>query len=168
MVSFNSSSRFPLSSGASVDNPVMFPPGRARLAMNLLPTGSVSFVMTMGIVVVASFAARVGNGPAVTMMSTLRRTSSAASAGRRSSFPSAYRNSMTIFFPRRNQGRADLGGRPRCGPIQRKGRNHLGILSAGFSLAVRLGREAGSKEQGAKSKENDFLTHCFPSCFSDV
>src|SRR5215475_13302044 len=33
------------------------------------------------------------------MTSTLRRTSSDASAGRRSSFPSAYRYSITIFFP---------------------------------------------------------------------
>src|SRR5262249_45703198 len=31
--------------------------------------------------------------------STLRRTSSVASAGRRSGFPSVYRHSMTIFFP---------------------------------------------------------------------
>ena len=35
----------------------------------------------MGIVIVAFLAARVGIGPAVTMTSTLRRTSSAASAG---------------------------------------------------------------------------------------
>ena len=39
-ISFKSSSCFPLSSGASVDNPVMFPPGRARLATNPFPTGS--------------------------------------------------------------------------------------------------------------------------------
>ena len=39
------------------------------------------------------------SGPPVTMTSTLRRTSSAASAGRRSSFPSADRHSMTMFFP---------------------------------------------------------------------
>ena len=32
-------------------------------------------------------------------MSTLRRTSSAASAGRPSCFPSAHRHSMTMFFP---------------------------------------------------------------------
>ncbi len=98
-ISFRSSSRFPLSSGARVDNPVMFPPGRARLATNPLPTGSGSCAMTMGIVEVASLAARVAVGPAVTMTSTLRRTSSAASAGRRSSFPSADRHSMTMFFP---------------------------------------------------------------------
>ena len=99
MISFRSSSCFPLISGARVDNPVMFPPGRARLATNPLPTGSLSNAMTMGIVEVASLAARVAVGPPVTMMSTLRRTSSAASAGRRSSFPSAYRHSMTMFFP---------------------------------------------------------------------
>ena len=77
----------------------MLPPGRARLATNPLPTGSVSVAMTMGTVVVASLAARVTVGPVVTIKSTLRRTSSAASAARRSNFPSAYRYSMTMFFP---------------------------------------------------------------------
>jgi predicted ATPase len=62
-------------------------------------TGSLSFVMTMGIVTVASLAARVPDGPVVTMTSTLRRASSAATAGRRSGFPSAFRDSMTMFFP---------------------------------------------------------------------
>src|SRR4030095_7735747 len=66
---------------------------------NPLPTGSPTCVITMGIVTVASLAARAAGGPAETMTSTLRRTSSAASAGRRSSFPSAYRHSMTMFFP---------------------------------------------------------------------
>src|SRR5262245_32820113 len=77
----------------------MFPPGRARLATNPLPTGSGSCVMTMGIVAVAALAARVGVGPGVTITSTFRRTNSAASAGRRSSFSSAARHSMTMFFP---------------------------------------------------------------------
>ena len=98
-ISFRSSSRFPLISGARVENPVMFPPGRARLATNPFPTGSVSCPMTMGIVAVASLAGRVAAGPPETITSTLRRTSSAASAGTRSSFPSAYRDSMTMFFP---------------------------------------------------------------------
>src|SRR5215813_14100483 len=57
------SSRLPLSSTLRVDSPVMFPPGRARLAMKPSPTGSGSFVMTMGIVEVASLAARVTVGP---------------------------------------------------------------------------------------------------------
>ena len=77
----------------------MFPPGRARLATNPLATGSLSLVMTMGIVTVAALAGRVADGPAVTMTSTLRRTSSAASEGRRSSCPSADRHSMTMVFP---------------------------------------------------------------------
>src|SRR5688500_11643399 len=54
--------------------------------------------MTIGIIEVASLAGRVVVGPVVTMTSTLRRTSSAASAGSRSSFPSAYRHSTTMFF----------------------------------------------------------------------
>ena len=90
---------FRLCSGARVDNPVMFPPGRARLATNPLPTGSLSCVMTMGIVDSRFLGGTGCCDPPVTMTSTLRRTSSAASAGRRSSFPSAYRYSMTMFFP---------------------------------------------------------------------
>ena len=58
-----------------------FPPGRARLLAKPLPTGSSSNVITMGIVEVASLAARVAVGPLVTMISTLSRTSSAASPG---------------------------------------------------------------------------------------
>ena len=41
-ISLRSSSRFPLNSGRRVANPVMFPPGRARLATKPLPTGSLS------------------------------------------------------------------------------------------------------------------------------
>ena len=98
-ISFSSSSRFPLSSGTRVDNPVMFPPGRARLATNPLPTGSLTCAMTIGIVVVTSFAAPLDVEPPVTITSTLRRTSSAARSGSRSNFPSAHRHSMTMFFP---------------------------------------------------------------------
>ena len=36
-----------------MDNPVIFPPGRARLTMKPLPTGSGSCAMTMGMVLVA-------------------------------------------------------------------------------------------------------------------
>jgi hypothetical protein len=54
----------------------------------------------MGIVLVAFLAARIGmSPPATTMISTLRRTSSAASSGYRSGFPSAYRYSMATFCP---------------------------------------------------------------------
>lgn len=51
----------------------MFPPGRARLAIKPFPTGSLSRVITMGIVEVAALAARVAPKPPETMMSTLRR-----------------------------------------------------------------------------------------------
>src|SRR4029077_19224671 len=47
---------------------------------------------------VAALAARVAAGPPVRIRSTLRRTSSAASAERRSRLPSADRQSMTMFF----------------------------------------------------------------------
>src|SRR5262245_54501571 len=77
----------------------MFPPGRARLATNPFPTGSPSCAMTIGTVAVASLAERVPAEVPVTMTSTLRRTSSAASAGKRSSFPSAYRYSIATSFP---------------------------------------------------------------------
>ena len=42
-------------------------------------------------------------------------------AGRRSSFPSAYRHSITMFFPPRTQARADPAGMPRCGPDRGRG-----------------------------------------------
>ncbi len=97
--SFSSSSLFPLSCGEIWVNPVMFPPGFARLATNPAVTGSPTSVITRGIVLVACRAARVPGLPPVTMTSTLSRTSSAARSGSRSSFPSANRYSMTMFFP---------------------------------------------------------------------
>ena len=75
------------------------PPGRARLATNPAATGSPAFVITIGIVVVAFFAANAGGVAATTIRSTLRRTKSAASSGRGSDFCSPNRYSMAIFFP---------------------------------------------------------------------
>jgi hypothetical protein len=98
-ISFRTSSRFTLSSGCSVDNPVTFPPGRARLVTNPLSTGSLSDAMTMGIVAVASLAGAVAPDPPVTMTSTLRRTSSAARPGKRSALPSAERHSNATLCP---------------------------------------------------------------------
>ena len=62
-VSFRSSSRFPAKSDAMFVSPVMFPPGRARLAMSPLATGSPPVVMTMGTVLVACLAARAPSCP---------------------------------------------------------------------------------------------------------
>src|SRR5215470_9815939 len=77
--SFSSSSRFEPSSGVMRDSPVTLPPGRARLATKRSATGSEPPVMTIGIVLVACFAALIsGSGPAATMISTFVRTSSSA------------------------------------------------------------------------------------------
>jgi hypothetical protein len=77
----------------------MLPPGRARLATSPLPIGSATNPMTMGIVVVACWAARAAGVVEAKITSTLRRTSSAASSGSRSYFPSADRTSMARFWP---------------------------------------------------------------------
>ena len=97
--SLSSSSLLVFTSGDKLEKPVTLPPGRARLATKPKPTGSLVFVITMGMVVVAFFAANAGGVPETTIRSTLRRTKSAANSGRRSGFPSANRYSMVIFFP---------------------------------------------------------------------
>ena len=79
--------------------PVIFPPGRARLVTNPAPTGSPTPAITIGIVAVASFAAAVAGVLVLTMTSTLRRTSSAASAGNRSSLPSEEASLDDEIFP---------------------------------------------------------------------
>ncbi len=165
-ISFRSSSRFPLSSGARVDNPVIFPPGRARLATKPVPTGSLSCTMTMGIVEVASLAERVVVRPAETMMSTLRRTSSAASAGRRSSFPSAYRYSMTMFFP---------STYPSSRRPWRKASTRAGLMEGevafrypirrDFRNLLRCNWKARRQEHSAKSQVKNFFNHAVSSRF---
>jgi hypothetical protein len=77
----------------------MFPPGRARLATSPPATASPTPTMTMGSSVVACLAARAASGFVAKITSTLRRTSSAARAGRRSGCPSAVRNSIAMFWP---------------------------------------------------------------------
>src|SRR5215467_1964021 len=97
--SLSTSSLFVFSSGAKLDSPVTLPPGRARLATKPAPTGSGKLVITMGMVLDAPFAANGVGPPEATIRSTLRRTRSAASSGRRSGVCSANRYSMVIFFP---------------------------------------------------------------------
>ncbi len=96
---FMISSRLALSSGMKNDEPVTFPPGRGRLATTPLSTGVPTIVITTGISVVVCFAARAAGVPWVTMMSTLRRISSAANTGSRSYLPSAHRSSRVTFLP---------------------------------------------------------------------
>ena len=98
IIYFRSSSCLPLISGDRFERPVIFPPGRARLATNPEPTGSLSFAITMGIVAVASLAGRVAAAPAVTITSTLRCTNSAARLGRRSRSRSANRYSTRMVL----------------------------------------------------------------------
>src|SRR5262249_42984401 len=57
--SLRTSRRLAISSGLKKDDPVTFPPGRARLATMPVATASPLTVMTMGMVVVACWAARV-------------------------------------------------------------------------------------------------------------
>src|SRR5262245_22136359 len=93
-----SSSRFATNSADKKLMPVMFPPGRARLATRPSLTGSSARMKTMGIVVVAALAA---NAPfeSVAITATCRRTSSVASAGSRSIWFSAQRYSIATFSP---------------------------------------------------------------------
>jgi hypothetical protein len=97
--SFRSSSRFPPSSGAMKVNPVMFPPGRARLATSPLPTGSAIGLKTMGIVLVARFAARAEGVASAKSRSTRRRTRSEARFERVDCRPSANRHSIEMVCP---------------------------------------------------------------------
>ena len=76
--------RFGTRSTFKVAMPVRLPPGRLRLATRPIATGSVPTEKTMGMVVVAAFAARVAERPLVIITATRRRTRSAASAGNRS------------------------------------------------------------------------------------
>src|SRR5262245_13193771 len=78
-----SSRRFPARSVVWIDRPVRLPPGRARLATRPFPSGSAASAKTIGMTEVACFAATIGTVAAVTMTSTLSRTSSAASSAAR-------------------------------------------------------------------------------------
>ena len=94
-----SASRFPPSSGpGEMVNPVTFAPGRARLATSFcrIRKSVVAAPITIGVVVVASFAAVAAGPPSVMMTSTLRATSSAASAASLSVRPFAARTSKRI------------------------------------------------------------------------
>ncbi len=98
--SFSNSSRFEPSSAIMRELPVTLPPGRAMLATSPSATGSALPVMTMGIVLVACFAAlSTAPAPAATMMSTFIRTSSSARSSSSSTFHFAERYSMAIVLP---------------------------------------------------------------------
>src|SRR6516162_10411032 len=83
---------------SNIESPVIFPPGRARLATCPMPTGSAWFEKTIGIVCVACRAGSTRVDELAKMTSTGSRTRPAASAGSSSTL-SAHRNSITIFLP---------------------------------------------------------------------
>jgi hypothetical protein len=74
----SNSRRFPLCPGDKLATPVRFPPGRAKLSTSPAATGSATAVNTIGIWVVARFAACAWGVPKATMTSTLSWTSSEA------------------------------------------------------------------------------------------
>ena len=84
-----SRSRFAVNSPTAKLTPVRLPPGRARLATRPSLVGSSPTTKTMGVVVLAAFAANAAVAPPfVAITATRRRTSSAASTGSRSNSPS--------------------------------------------------------------------------------
>jgi hypothetical protein len=86
-MSCTNSPTFPESSAASPLMPVTFPPGLERLSTSPVLTGSPATAITIGISRVASLAATARGVNHVTITSTLSRTSSAASAARRTCCP---------------------------------------------------------------------------------
>src|SRR5262249_10484133 len=96
--SWSKASRLASSSPAKMLTPVTFPPGRAMLAANALPTMS-SASPTIGIVEVARCAARIAGSPNTMITSTGRATRSAASPGKRSSRRSAHRKMYLMLRP---------------------------------------------------------------------
>ena len=95
-----SSRRFASSVWASVEIPVMFLPGFARLSTMPAATGSPIAAATIGILGVALFAASAAAVPQiVTSTSTLRPTSSDASFGNRSTSPSASTHRSSVLEP---------------------------------------------------------------------
>ena len=91
--------RFAVISPTAAECPVMLPPGRASPAANPSPTGSPAKAMTMGMVRVACWAARMAVVGPATITSTLSCTSSVASSWSRSGRPSAYRASKRTLWP---------------------------------------------------------------------
>src|SRR5215204_5823301 len=77
----SSSSHFALSGYSKLVNPVMFPPGCARLLMNPSPTGSTTSANTIGIVEVCWCNARNTSGLLARITSGAVPTSSAAYSG---------------------------------------------------------------------------------------
>ena len=79
--------------------PVMLPPGWARLVTKPAARGSPVGAITIGIVVVAFFAASTAGVRLATMTFTFILANSVAIWCARSTLPSALRHSMAMFLP---------------------------------------------------------------------
>ena len=101
----------------------MLPPDRARLDTSPVSTGFPTTAITIGIVVVACFAARAAGVPWVTMTATLRR-----------------------FGPRHNRGREVQAARPLFGAHIQPGPHPREIRSPALPDSVRALRAAMSSE----------------------
>src|SRR6266487_2621223 len=82
--SLSISSHFPLIDGSKLANPVIFPPGREKLETNPLPTGSATFVNTVGMLRVSRRMAATPGLVLTKMRSGFRATISLAFAAARS------------------------------------------------------------------------------------
>ena len=156
---FSNSSRLTVSSVFWNAIPVMFPPGRARLCTSPSATGSEITAMTTGSVLVACLIARPACGPAATMTSGFNSISSFTSAGSRSSFPSAYRDTIAMFAaldiaqllsPCRS---APTAARRGFGPVQ-EGADHWDL-----PRLLRLGGERRDERTGQRGQQEAAAVH---------
>ena len=153
--SWRSSSHLAASPGWSRKSPVMFPPGWARLRANPAPMGSLSrSTATIGIVLVASLAARTAAGPTANSTSTWRSTSSATSLGKPPDFPPANRTSSTIWpspYPSLRRPRRVVSVVRDRGPTPATSTPSIGTLPAGCaSTASGAARSAAAPARNAR------------------
>ena len=160
IVSLSISSLLVFSSIPKFEKPVTLPPGRARLATKPAATGSPTLTITMGMFVVAFLAADVAGVPEVTIRSTLSRTKSDASSGKRSSFSlcesildgdvlSFNPAKLAQLLPERVQADRDIGS---SAIIEEPDAEN-------FSRLLRLGGRAQRKDYRAEYKDGDFIFH---------
>ena len=101
-------------------------------------------------------AARVTDGPEVTMVSTLRRTSSAKARRGDLVFLRCADTQSQCFSPRRIQARAIPGGMPPCGRQQRKGWCSIRIRSRSITGCCASAEEQLSARQLSANRRRFF------------
>ena len=146
-------------------NPVMFPPGRGRLATNPEPTGSATTAKTIGIVVVSRFTAAVTGVESVKIRSGCRLTRSFANVRIRSVFAGAQRTSILRFWrsiqpnsesacvnsPSRALASESVSAYPMSTPIRAKRSVFCACAGSGQAAAVPPSRVMKSRRLSAAS-----------------